>query len=225
MNFDEQLREQIADKQLLLHPFYQDWNQGKLSVERLAAYSKQYYHHVSAFPRYLSATHSMCEDAEARKALLENLNDEEGGASEDAVPHPKMWKDFAEGLGATAEELEQGQPRTAVKRTIDTFLKRTRSSYAEGLGAIYAYEYQGVAVAKTKRDGLISNYGIEDEKTLGYFTEHQEADVLHRSDLERLINKLPTEDKPRALEAAKDVSACLWDLLTDLHEMDLENAH
>ena len=62
---------------MLNHPFYKSWNDGKLTREIIKDYAEQYYQHVKAFPRYISATHSLCEDIEKRKILLENLQDEE----------------------------------------------------------------------------------------------------------------------------------------------------
>ena len=44
-----------------------------LTREIIKDYAEQYYQHVKAFPRYISATHSLCEDIEKRKILLENL--------------------------------------------------------------------------------------------------------------------------------------------------------
>ena len=49
----------------------------KLNREIIKDYAEQYYQHVKAFPRYISATHSLCEDLDKRKILLENLQDEE----------------------------------------------------------------------------------------------------------------------------------------------------
>ena len=37
----------IAEKSLLKHPFYQDWQAGKLSRKALQLYAAQYYKHVS----------------------------------------------------------------------------------------------------------------------------------------------------------------------------------
>ena len=57
----------IAAKHLLKHPFYLAWTRGELSREALADYARQYYHHVAAFPTYLSAVHAHCEDQSMRK--------------------------------------------------------------------------------------------------------------------------------------------------------------
>ncbi|HJX25555.1 MAG TPA: dehydrogenase, partial [Chthoniobacterales bacterium] len=63
----------IADKNLLKHPFYLAWTRGELSKEALTDYARQYYHHVAAFPTYLSAVHANCDDQATRKQVLGNL--------------------------------------------------------------------------------------------------------------------------------------------------------
>ena len=65
----------IAEKNLLRHPFYLAWARGELSKAALTDYAKQYYHHVAAFPTYLSAVHAKCDDQATRKQLLSNLID------------------------------------------------------------------------------------------------------------------------------------------------------
>ena len=102
--FSKELNTKLDRYHLLTHPFYQVfWNEGKLTREIIKDYAEQYYQHVKAFPRYISATHSLCEDIEKRKILLENLNDEENSDAD----HPKLWKNFALAMDADAEEIEK----------------------------------------------------------------------------------------------------------------------
>ena len=70
--FSKKLNNKLDQYHLLKHPFYKSWNEGKLTREIIKDYAEQYYQHVKAFPRYISATHSLCEDIEKRKILLEN---------------------------------------------------------------------------------------------------------------------------------------------------------
>ena len=91
----EQIDNDIAEKHLLKHPFYLAWARGELTREALTDYAKQYYHHVAAFPTYLSAVHAKCDDQPVRRQILLNLIDEEAGSPN----HPELWKKFAEGLG------------------------------------------------------------------------------------------------------------------------------
>ena len=60
--FSQELNKKLDQYHLLNHPFYKSWNEGKLTREIIKDYAEQYYQHVKAFPRYISATHSICED-------------------------------------------------------------------------------------------------------------------------------------------------------------------
>src|SRR5881227_3182917 len=82
----------IAQKHLLKHPFYLAWARGELSKDALTDYAQQYYHHVAAFPTYLSAVHAKCDDQNTRKQLLNNLIDEESGSpSSGALERVRRW--------------------------------------------------------------------------------------------------------------------------------------
>jgi pyrroloquinoline-quinone synthase len=52
--FQTELQSSIERYAMLKHPFYQLWSTGKLDVEVLREYAKQYYAHVKAFPTYMS---------------------------------------------------------------------------------------------------------------------------------------------------------------------------
>ena len=133
-NYMQQFDRQLNENHLLKHPFYQAWSTGKLSVDSLRTYACQYYHHVDAFPRYISATHSNCQHSEARKVLLGNLNDEEGMNGLDS--HPVLWLQFTKGLGLSEAAVANSALFPETKQFIDEFLTLSRSSYAEGLGAL-----------------------------------------------------------------------------------------
>ena len=65
--FSKELNKKLDKYHLLNHPFYKSWNEGKLTREIIKDYAEQYYQHVKAFPRYISATHSICEDLDKRR--------------------------------------------------------------------------------------------------------------------------------------------------------------
>ena len=81
------LEQRIARYDLLCHPYYKAWTAGELTREDLREYAGDYYHHVAAFPTYLSALHSRLDDGEVRRAVLRNLCEEEidGRAAQRAV--------------------------------------------------------------------------------------------------------------------------------------------
>jgi pyrroloquinoline-quinone synthase len=178
----------VASKRLLDHPFYQAWNRGELTLDELRDYAGQYYAFEAAFPRFLSALHARCEDATVRQTLLTNLWDEEYGADN----HLALWVRFAEGLGMTAEEVRSVETRESTRDLIETFSDLcSNGSVAEGIAALYAYESQAHEVAHTKIAGLKANYGIEDERTISFFSVHTTADAAHSAAeagaLERLV--------------------------------------
>src|SRR5207244_11107369 len=82
----------IAEKSLLKHPFYQDWQAGKLSRESLQLYAAQYYRHVEAFPKHLRVLVARTKGP-LQGLSRENLAEEENPAG----PHPKRWRGSAVG--------------------------------------------------------------------------------------------------------------------------------
>src|SRR2546429_735026 len=163
----------IAVKHLLKHPFYLAWTRGELSKEALADYARQYYHHVAAFPTYLSAVHMKCDDQAIRKQLLSNLIDEEAGSPN----HPELWLKFAEGLGASDVDVRNTDKQPETKSLIDAFRSVcANGSTADGLAALYAYESQIPAICESKIDGLKKHYGFTDPQHYRYFIVHIEAD-------------------------------------------------
>jgi pyrroloquinoline-quinone synthase len=191
----------VAEKHLLKHAFYVLWNEGKLSREDLRQYAISYYPQVANFPRYVSGVHASCEDAALRQELLENLIEEERGAEN----HPALWRRFAASLGAASSDLASAPRTPEVATAVQEFLTATRSgSVAEGLAALYAYESQIPEIAKTKREGLASFYGIADAAATKFFTVHEEADVWHRQVEREALGRLAETpaDRERALAAA-----------------------
>jgi pyrroloquinoline-quinone synthase len=165
----------IAAKNLLQHPFYQEWSKGMLSQETLADYAAQYYHHVAAFPTYLSVVHSKTEDQPTRRMILANLIDEEAGNPN----HPELWLMFAGSLGLTAESVKTAKLYTETQMLIDSFREECGKGTVEGLTALYCYESQIPAVSESKIAGLTDFYGLTDPKGLAYFKVHIEADKVH----------------------------------------------
>ena len=201
---------------LLSHPFYQDWMAGNLSHSDLQDYAGQYFAHVDAFPRYLSAAHSMCENPQDRRALLENLADEEGLTH--GTSHPELWLHFAEGLGLTREQVLGTTPRAGIENVIRTFFRLARSSSHQALGALYAYESQVPEIADSKIKGLKERYHIQDEQTLSFFEVHRVADVAHRETLLTQLEQLPPAKKSEAQAAAVEAATALWGFLSDVQQ-------
>ena len=210
--FSKELNKKLDKYHLLNHPFYKSWNDGKLTRDIIKDYAEQYYQHVKAFPRYISATHSLCEDIEKRKILLENLQDEENRDGD----HPKLWRDFSFAMGSNKNEIESVKEEKFTTELIENFFKNGRASYAEGLASLYTYERQIPEIAETKIRGLKNHYGVSSKEGLKFFEVHKAADVYHRQACEKLLDGLSKEEQDKAEKSALSTAKYLWNFLTGM---------
>ena len=203
---------QIEAKHLLKHPFYLAWTRGELSKEALVDYARQYYHHVAAFPTYLSAVHARCDDQPTRKQLLDNLIDEEAGSPN----HPELWVKFAAGLGVSGVNKPSAEKWPETKNLIDTFRSVcANGSTAESLAALYAYESQIPVICESKIDGLKRHYGFNNPEHYRYFTVHIDADREH-SAVERkmLAGYIDNRNLETVKASVNRVLDALWEMLS-----------
>jgi len=203
----------VAERAMLKHPFYQAWTEGRLPLDTLRDYARQYFHHVEAFPRAVSAVHSACPDRDGRRMLAENLAEEEG-IEADKQDHATLWLMFACGLGENEDAIRGQQLNAETAVLIETFGRLSRQSYAAGLGALYAYESQFPGVASAKIEGLIERYGIADEPPLRFFRVHESADVEHSSVCRALLDGLPEAEEAEAIAAGDELAGALWNFLS-----------
>ena len=211
-NYLDEIDNAIAVKHLLKHPFYLAWTRGELSKEALADYARQYYHHVAAFPTYLSAVHAKCDDQAVRKQLLNNLIDEEAGSPN----HPELWKRFASAVGVPDIDVANSAKQPETKNLVETFRSACRDgSTAEGLAALYAYESQIPEICESKINGLKKYYDFTNPKHYEYFTVHVEADREHsaaeRKMLETHVHQHNFESVKGSVNRVLDA---LWEMLS-----------
>jgi pyrroloquinoline-quinone synthase len=202
----------IEEKSLLKHPFYQAWTAGELTRDDLAHYARQYYAQESRFPRYVSAVHSNCPDQKTRQMLLENLNHEEAGADN----HPELWLRFAGSVGADRASVLTAKAHAGTEKCVATFDRLSRGDWRTGLAALYAYEAQQPAVAKTKIEGLKSKYSLDSSDALGFFQVHESMDAWHSAEEKNVLlaemardPKLGAEIKTAVSDACDALNALL----------------
>jgi pyrroloquinoline-quinone synthase len=205
----------IAERSMLSHSFYRAWEQGALTRDALAAYARQYFHHVEVFPRAVSAVHANCPDAAGRRLLAENLAEEEG-LGEGQQDHASLWLDFAASLGSDEAAVRAEALNDETENLIDTFRKLSRRSYASGLAALYAYESQLPAIAKTKIKGLVERYDLDEPRALKFFQVHEYADIEHADVCRELLDALPDEERAEAHAAACELAEALRMFLTGM---------
>lgn len=217
MNLHQQIDAVISEKHLLNHPFYIAWTEGKLTRNHLKHYAEQYFHHVLAFPTYISAVHYNTPHLSVRQEILENLISEEQGEKN----HPALWQNFAVALGANEAELEKVEILPSTAALIATFRDVCLNSpFYAGLAALYTYESQIPEIAGVKIDGLKQFYGMNEAKDYEFFTVHQIADVYHAKSTMALIESYAkTEvETEQVTKAAQTVAKALWQFLDGIYD-------
>jgi pyrroloquinoline-quinone synthase len=191
----------IEERSVLKHPFYQTWQKGELTLDALRGYACQYYHHVLAFPKYVSGTHANCDDLADRQELLENLKEEEEGPNN----HPELWLRFGEALGLSRDDMINAEPLPETTALDETYRRITKDApFVSGIAALYAYESQVPAVAATKMDGLKAFYGISDPQQLKFFIVHKSLDVEHSKVTRGMVARYAESEEEQA-QATKAV--------------------
>jgi pyrroloquinoline-quinone synthase len=217
--FVSELDKVLEEKSILKHPFYQKWNEGRLSLGELQEYAKQYYHFVKHFPMFVSSVHSYCDDKAVRKMLVENIADEDGYKT-GVCDHPELWLNFANALGVSEKEAESAEVVDEVKNSIEGFYALCRSNdYKTGLAALYGYEKQIPEVSKVKIEGLKKFYNIDSEKAIEFFAVHHEADIFHsKAELDAILDNCKTEeDQKNILNAVERSAGYYWQMLDGVY--------
>jgi len=222
--FLQPLDARISKYDLLCHPFYKAWSEGKLTRDDLREYAREYFHHVEAFPAYLDEFAARLPQGHLRRAVLANREEETGG--DGSRPHAELWLDFIEGMGGSRDATGTAQV-PAMRNLIASFhIVAREGAPEEALAAFYAYESQVPRVAVEKARGLKEMYGA-DEKTSGYFMLHTTADVYHsrvwRNQLERLVENNPAAEQ-RAFAAAESAAKVLWSALDGIEAVRIARA-
>lgn len=177
---------------LLRHPFYLAWNDGKLTKEQMGVYASEY----GSFIQLISEGWRVAGEAAIAKEEEE---------------HYVLWKNFTESL----ETKNKGATIKEVSDLVNS-VKNSFRSYAGALGALYAFEAQQPATASSKLEGLKKHYSQwQADET--YFTIHQ-SDFEEPALLEEKIDVLSKEEKLVAALACEETSSLLWNALTAIME-------
>ena len=177
---------------LLQHPFYQAWSAGTLPVDALHVYAREYGDFIATLPR-----------------AWETLNDAE--TAEEEREHAELWTDFTAALGGFTSPASLPQTLNLVRASDALFASR-----ASSLGALYAFEAQQPATAKSKLDGLKTHYQLP-QGVEPYFEVHS-ANWHESEKILRQIASLPADEQADALAACEQMASSLWDALTGIHE-------
>ncbi|MEX2144063.1 MAG: iron-containing redox enzyme family protein [Anaerolineales bacterium] len=191
MELKKQLNECIDRWALLRHPFYQAWESGELSVAALKSYASEYGAFISLLP-----------------LGWETIADEDTANEE--REHIALWQQFAYGLDTEVSAAQLPAVADLVAKASALFGRPEAA-----LGAMYAFEAQQPATAKSKLDGLRKHYNLPGGER--YFLAHANNQHEAAKLLEQLV-ALPAAERTVALDACEQMSAALWNALTDIYD-------
>lgn len=211
MTFRQRVDDRINEKHLLTHPFYTDWQAGKLTLEDLQAYAAQYYRFEASLPTVLSTLHSRCTSPQTRQMLLQNLWDEEHGDRN----HLALWVQFAEAVGISQQEILDTPASEETRQLVNTLSQiASTASLPEGMAALYAYERQVPEIAAEKIRGLREFYDVTAPEAIMFFDVHKNLDVAHAdAEFNEIADELDPETEQLVMTAVDRSLDALWGFL------------
>ena len=192
MDIIQMIDSEIEKRSLLKHPFYQMWSEGKLTIDHLRGYSKEYFQLVKAVPGLVESIPTV--DSVVKDDMASNAREE--------AEHVEPWVMFAESLGVSRSELVGYEGEAKTKNVVSALQVLASSSFEEAVAAMYAYEAELPKISRSKIDGLEKFYGLDSEDATRYFEIHEEADVRHAQVWRDILRKLPADKQERAYDAA-----------------------
>ena len=186
---------EIERLSLLKHPFYKSWSEGKLTLDQLAGYSKEYFQLVRQVPQLVENVRSKTHDPKLEAEVSQNLKEES--------EHVEPWIQFAGSVGVRRSELFE---YLGAKRTNDALSELSdlsRLSFEEAVGAMYAYEKELPKISRSKIDGLAKFYGLSSYDAVHYFEIHEVADIKHAALWRKILQSTPKDREASVLSAAR----------------------
>ena len=197
LNLIKRIDEMIEERSLLKHPFYQMWSDGKLTLDSLSGYSKEYFQLVKAVPSFMTP---IIEKA-PNSVISELINNQQ----EESI-HIQSWIKFAGELGVSEYELIHYEGLEKTRKSV-LELSELMNTYEGGACAMYAFEKEIPKISQTKLDGLAEFYGISNENATEYFKLHTEADIRHAASWKNILEKTSTDSDNLIQIADKSISA------------------
>ena len=210
----DQINTEIEKSSLLKHKFYQMWQEGKLTLDHLAGYSKEYYQLVKNVPNIVENTLVNNKNEKYDTLIRSNLSDEKD--------HIEPWISFASTLNVSPEELNEYSGEILTRKAVDNLLAISKSTFEEGVASLYALEKELPKISETKSKGLKQFYNKVDEDSHRYFNIHREVDIYHATVWENILNECSEDKHQKIIEAVKISLAAQNNLLDSVHHRYVE---
>jgi pyrroloquinoline-quinone synthase len=190
----ERIDYEIEKHSLLKHVFYQMWSEGKLTINHLQGYSKEYFQLVKVVPKFVENIFNAIADPSLKRAVGQNLKEES--------EHIEPWIMFSTAMGVQRNDLTSYKGENETSMAVSTLSQLTERSLEEAVAAMYAYEKELPKISRSKIDGLKKFYGVQSNEATKYLEIHEEVDLRHSEVWKNILKTIPEEKQERALNAA-----------------------
>jgi len=206
-NIVPRIDSEIEKRSLLKHSFYKMWSEGKLTIDHLQGYSKEYFQLVKIVPKFVESISKTTGNSDI---ITSNAREE--------AEHVELWARFATALGVSRSDLISYGGSEKTNEAVAKLMGLADLTFEEAIAAMYAYEMELPKISRSKIDGLKKLYGMDSEDATKYFEVHEEADVRHAQVWREILQRIPAERHEAALNAAIKSLQAQNMLLDSVHE-------
>ena len=210
----ERIDYEIEKHSLLKHVFYQMWSEGKLTINHLQGYSKEYFQLVKVVPKFVENIFNVITDPSLKRAVGQNLKEES--------EHIEPWIMFSTAMGVQRNDLTSYKGENETNMAVSSLSQLTERSLEEAVAAMYAYEKELPKISRSKIDGLKKFYGVQSNEATKYLEIHEEVDLRHSEVWKNILKTIPEEKQERALNAAISSLEAQNKLLDSVHKKYVE---
>lgn len=206
----ERIDYEIEKHSLLKHVFYQMWSEGKLTINHLQGYSKEYFQLVKVVPKFVENIFNVIADPSLKRVVGQNLKEES--------EHIEPWIMFSTAMGVQRNDLTSYKGENETNMAVSALSQLTERSLEEAVAAMYAYEKELPKISKSKIDGLKRFYGLQSNEATKYLEIHEEVDLRHSEVWKNILKTIPEEKQECALNAAISSLEAQNKLLDSVHK-------
>ena len=183
----DKLNNKINEMSLLKHPFYVMWTEGKLTIDHLQDYSKEYFQLVKAVPNFVDNIYDTIISESKINDNMKKYVESVKTSRDEEKEHIQPWLDFSSGLGLNKDQVSEYSGESKVNEAVKKLEKLSSNSLMNGVSMMYSFEKQLPEISTTKIEGLKEFYDISDENIINYFKIHEKVDIKHAKLWEDII--------------------------------------
>jgi len=209
-------------RNVLLHPAMRELAEGKLPLEAVRAWAREFWHCIKNSARSFALVHANLgdEDLDLRRELASNIFEEDAGGISKTDNHNALFLEFTRALGLRDEEIRSGArgPRAAALMGEFEVRALTREQALEwlcirGVGM----ERANAGICAAMSEGLRKHYGLPRSATR-FFDVHASVDEDHGDFAVQVLRRLGTTPARRAELERKIVAGAelfyrVWDTM------------